>query len=151
MSETKYRKLISPLTRKNQLACQELFKQFSKVLIGEFAGISPQLLTTWRIVPLYYVEAISQKTGIPPCDLLPEPPWGLGWTPTNESLASLRAAVEDFKVRRNITKPMTRNEYADMQDEQRKFRAKMPTPPKISPDKVEVFADFDREAAARKS
>jgi hypothetical protein len=148
MSETKYRKLISPLTRKNQVACSALFEQFSKVLLGEFSDVSPQLLSDWQIVPLYYVEAISRNTGIPPAEILPDPPFGLVWAPTDNSLASLRAAVENFKIRRNIVKPMTRNEFAEMQAEQRQIRSNGPAP-RLAPNKVEVFADFDRDAAER--
>ena len=148
MSETKYRKLISPLTRKNQMACQALFQQFSKILLGEFAEVSPQLLSAWQIVPLYYVEAISKNTGIPPAEILPDLPFGLVWAPTDDSLASLRAAVENFKVRRNIVKPMTRGEFVEMQAEQRQLRSNGPAP-RLAPSKVGVFAEFDREAAER--
>jgi hypothetical protein len=125
MAKTNYRKLISPVTRANQTAYQAVAREFSKVLIADFAGITPQLLTFWKVIPLYYVEAISKKTGIKPCDLLPEPPWGLGWT--SEPNDSLKAAIDDFKFRRNITEPLTRAQYADFLVEQKRFGGKPPS------------------------
>jgi hypothetical protein len=64
--------LAANLTR-NQLAYQRLVQQYSKGLIAEFAGVTPQLLTRWDTVPPRYVEAISKQTGIPIEELLPDP------------------------------------------------------------------------------
>jgi hypothetical protein len=64
--------LAANLTR-NQLAYQQLVKRYSKGLIAEFAGTTPQLLTRWTAIPPKYVEAISARTGIPVTELLPDP------------------------------------------------------------------------------
>jgi hypothetical protein len=127
MTETYYRKLIAPITRRNKMAYQALVREFSKVLIADFAGVKNQGLNRWEVIPLYYVENISKKTGIRPCDLLPEPPWGLSWTLPDDGLAATKRAIDDFKFRRNIIGPMNRAQYADFLTEKKRFGGKPPS------------------------
>lgn len=58
---------------KNQQAYQALLKKYSRGAIAEMAGVSKQAVTKWQSVPLIRVHTISQNSGIPPEELLPEP------------------------------------------------------------------------------
>ena len=60
------------LTR-NQAAYLALTRKYSKGLIAEFAGITPQLLTRWDSIPPKYAEAIAKRTGMSVEELLPDP------------------------------------------------------------------------------
>lgn len=61
------------ISKKNRAAYQALLKKFRKSLLADLAGVTRQALTKWEQVPLSRVNAISQKTGIPPEEILPEP------------------------------------------------------------------------------
>jgi hypothetical protein len=60
-------------SNKNQIAYQALCQRYSKGLIADFAGVSPQALTKWSVVPANRAMAISTATGIPLEELRPDP------------------------------------------------------------------------------
>jgi hypothetical protein len=68
-----YKRLPTIGSNKNQIAYQALCQRYSKGLIADFAGITPQALTKWSVVPANRARAISDATGIPLEELRPDP------------------------------------------------------------------------------
>lgn len=63
-------KMPSP---KNKSAFQKLLKKYTKARIAEMAGLTRQAITSWEAVPVAHVIILSEKTGIPPENILPDP------------------------------------------------------------------------------
>ncbi len=57
----------------NERAYKALLKKHTKAAIAEIAGITRQGVGKWTQVPPQYVTKISEATGIPKQEILPDP------------------------------------------------------------------------------
>ena len=57
-------KILRAELKADQEAYQRLLHHYTKMKLGQIVGISKQAVSRWDTVPLKYVRAISEATGI---------------------------------------------------------------------------------------
>ena len=63
-------KRVAP--KSNQRAMEKMFEKYPRAEIARWIGISRQAVSQWKEIPPKFVKLLSEKTGIPKSELIPE-------------------------------------------------------------------------------